>query len=1666
MSRNLRRAGLALVGVLLVVGAAFLPFARGQRVIRRGMGRPVIIMDKAVPPAPAADNGPRDGFENSGLSLPKDEKGLREKIKAAVDYIDDKNWAIAIPHLQKLVDMPEDVFVKIPGKTPDGKDSVKHVSAKSEAYRLIGSLPKGGLEFYKLTYGGKAQEMLRQAKAQGDRALLGEVIRRFAFTDAGTEAILLAAQRDLDRGEFVASALRFNKLLAREEPDKLAPDVLAKMGIVYHLTHDKVNEKLVWQALRDRGREVNLGKETHSIAELQEYGERVAQALSSGNASDSPVYRSTPARANQLVGGPAFLEKRWSLPMIHGESDRRVDPSGSDPECGGDAETDKRIKQAVSWLTQHHQPVLPAFFPITATVVKGDTRQPLVIYRDYWGVQAHNLKDGRLRWWTPASWSLQRMLGGSDHRKSLALSNWLSYYLDQQQRPQIVFENSLAGTLSTDNTFVYVIDDLAVPPPQQFTMVDPRFGGGMNWGEEVAGAIRHNRLQAFSLARSGALSWEAGGEGDKGDLADCFFLGPPLPLGGKLYVLTERQQELRLVCLDPAAGGKVVAAQTLATTNERLEHDVIRRTHAVHLAYGEGILVVPTNAGAVFGIDLLENRLVWAYPYRDKDDAPANRGVNLGPGFPGGLPPGVVWGPDGRPILPIPNTGAWKEAAPTIAEGKVVFTAPDARSLHCVNLVDGASVWTYRRQEDDLYFAGVYRGKVLVVGKKQCRALDLGTGRLTWIVDTGMPPSGQGIASDNLYYLPLHDATHGKERSEICAIDIDRGAVHAHTASRKKEDVPGNLLFFDGDVVSVSATQVIVYPQLKVKIAQMDDLLAKNPNDPEGLTERGTLRLDQGDSLGAIDDLRKALHYNPGASTRGRAREKLYDALTEYVQHRFDTAEEYLSEYEALCKPDLEGVTDEADRARRIEAARKRRSNFLFLVAKGRERQGRLVEAFERYQDFAATAGGDELITVLDEQAVRANADVWARGRIAAMVGSAATAEQRKPLEALIAARWEKARASGRLDELRRFVRMFGSLSAVGKEARFHLAERLIAEGKGSDLLEAERELAAFRTPSEEPAVAARAVEALARLYTRRGLREDAAYCYRLLGHEYARVKVRDGRTGGDFFNDAATDKRLLPYLDDAPLAPVGRMKATEETGSLMAHQSYTFAHLGEPLPYFRRHAFVLRFDNDHLKVLDNRTSPPTEVWSQQLVKTMFQNTVTANGQNTARFPYRSLGHLVVLPVGHMVYGLDPVNQKVLWERNLAGGARIDPHQQVPSQLQTTQLVVDPLDGSLQAVFQDGWKQRLGQAGPLQGSVICLQTRDGLEAVDPLSGQTLWKRSDIASHADLFADESYVYVVEFNGDGTPALGRVFRAADGVTVQDAPNFAAAYEKRAHPAARTLLVADKTPAGGVTLRLYDILTGKDVWSQAFPAKTVVLHSEDPALAGVVEPDGTAHVFDLPSRKEVLRTEKGFDFLNRKTGLDPASLANVQQVHLLADPGMIYLACDGPPDPALARFGGVVTNLLPGTGLRALPVNGRVYAYDRGRGEFRYYVSAPSQMLVLERFAELPVLLFTARTQTIPGGPGFRGGVQFENKVSFLAADKRTGKTLLHIPERNFQQFHALVVDERARVIEMVAADLKVVIHLDADAGKTAAAAPAADPSGERASTASVPPPARAP
>jgi hypothetical protein len=280
-----------------------------------------------------------------------------------------------------------------------------------------------------------------------------------------------------------------------------------------------------------------------------------------------------------------------------------------------------------------------------------------------------------------------------------------------------------------------------------------------------------------------------------------------------------------------------------------------------------------------------------------------------------------------------------------------------------------------------------------------------------------------------------------------------------------------------------------------------------------------------------------------------------------------------------------------------------------------------------------------------------------------------------------------------------------------------------------------------------------------------------------------------------------------------------------------------------------------------------------------------------------------------------------------------------------------------------------------------------------------------------------------------NPDGNAAATRCVRLADGVSVA-IPDFAPLFGKRQRLVGRFLYLVENDAEGKLTLRLYDVHDGKDYWKETFPAASIQLRSEDTELAGVIEPDGKVRVFDLMARKEVLTSQ-----------VDPQHVQKMQSVHLLADGRDYFIACNAAPDPNMMVLGGIQSNLMPGTGLRALPVNGEFYCFDGATGKVRWRIhgGVRNTMLVLDQFDNLPVLLFTSRFQKwIMNGPARH----VTNVVSVASVDKRTGKRLYdneNIP--NGMNFHALTIDPRAGRIEFIGYQMKIV-HQVSDS----AAAPA--------------------
>jgi outer membrane protein assembly factor BamB len=1593
---RLRRVSLVVVvaGILAALPALLVP--------EPAVGQLKQPQPKQPPPK---DPEVKPGAQFSAVKLVENDR-YQKTIDDAIDAINDGAWQDAVDHLQELLDAAEDYYVRVETIDPkSGQKKIRRISAKVEANNLLAKLPAVGRATYEDTYGLAAKKRLDEYIASGNREILAECAQKYQQTKAGQVANELLATSLLDRGDYFIGALRYEQLIGPDPAKSKVSDlVIFKATLAFTRAGETKKAEEFKTALFKR-MEYSGSLKLHNgqVATINQVKAILAAVPppSIRNPHDWPLVGGNLPRNAQAKGSPPMLDQViWMRPTIQDKSDELG-------EVDAGAEAKDWLNKAIDLTAKMpNTPVMPGGFPIATN--------GLLIYRTYNGITAVYLKDQLDKDGNVESKAGSVAFKSTPFEGGLAnamavpgayttLTAWIAQSYDKSGFSNLVFENSTVGTLTTDNRNVYAIDDLAIPAPPKYLM--PQFWSNPKFVDDtVKPLVEQNALRAFSI-NSGKIEWNLGGfDANKTDeFAKTHFICTPIAVGGKLYVLNEKNNgDLRLLCLDPATGKALSAPQKLGTVkNEHLYFkDIARRASAIHLAYGEGILVCPTNAGEILGVDLLSRTLAWAYPYRQKSANPA------------AFPKQFEQFPYVTNIPIALSYSNWKVSPPVIVDGKVVFTAPDASAIHCINLRDGTELWKSPQNDTDLYFAGVFGDKAIIVGKNSVRALRLADGAPMWdSLQTGDLPSGQGVASNNFYYVPL-------KKGEILKIDIARWSVIAHNKASKTTGMsPGNLVFYEGMVLSQTPTAVVAYPQLTAKLEEVEIAYKKNPT-PSNLLLRGELRLADGQVQRAVDDLVAVLaDKNAQGDIVKRAKSRLYEALTDLLQTDFDkTAGKYLKDYQDLCK-----VPDNP------QEELQRTAKYHYVVAVGREAQGDLVSAFLAYREFGASPlYRDDGVPSVDDPLYKVPTHLWLRGRIGAMFEKG-TAAQKKALEDKIAEEWLSVKNKGEIDGIRQFTAMFDVPFAVGREARLEMANVIMQKPLIDAYLEAEMNLQQLRVPmfKDDPVIGGKALEALARLEIAKGsdnaLRLAAAY-YREIYKDYAKVVLRNGKTGADLFNAVVESPLLRPFMEEPGIMWANAEFKHREVGGgvLTGIQGFAFQPEGDVVGPMQGQRLVLELNQNNpvLRLVDSTANK--ERWTSTLGAEVtndlfFRYMFDQMGRPTGFYPnakyryYQVKGHLAVVQVGMMVYGVDMDGGKVLWKHELYD-TRKPPPQTVNPQLMTDDK------GRFWVVHQNQFggstKVRVGQVGAVQPTYVALTTPKGLLVLDPLKGTTLWSKPGLTGNIEVFGDDQYIYYVEAGeGGGAVGAGRCLRASDGALV-DIPDFGFYYRHQLRIIGRQILTAEPG-AKALTMRLYDVHTGKDLWKRTFENDPVALMTEDPNLCGVIEKtSGKLIVIDLRTFKEVLDTNV------KQFRIGDDDLKELHQPWLVEDNERFYVALNTKFSSKL--IGNMVSNNFDNS-TRCIPVNGWFCAFDK-KGEFVWHSHDRyvNQMLVTEHFKTLPILLFTARFQELLPN----GGVRNVSRTG--SVNKASLKLIWWSPERETNgaaQFYAFNIDLRAGTINMI-------------------------------------------
>ncbi|NQT13932.1 MAG: PQQ-binding-like beta-propeller repeat protein, partial [Planctomycetes bacterium] len=1460
--------------------------------------------------------------EGQNVFAPPDRATLRLLSKAQ-QLIEQDRHAEAVRLLGAIFDSPQDYFFY-----PE-KDGSPPRSLKSEAQRLLGRVSRRGREVYELQYGARARQMLSVAAADGDALGLAEVSRRFFHTEAGYEATLLLGHYHLDHGRFQAGALALERL--REDSpaaDSFEPELSLAIATGWLRAGMAERAGEVLAALRKR-----LPNASVRVA-----GEEVAMF----------------ARGDDLVGWLAELvgpqtglageqSGRWT--MFRGNAARNATTRGDGPllsrrwrvRTTGHPLVEALIAQVGQADRQWDRAPLPTLHPLAVDDV--------VLMRAAGNLLAVDFETGKRLWETSVDNPLE---------EALAPSRNLLYRRTSQLEHSLrlrMWADTTYGTISSDTERVFAIEDLGLE--MSHTRFQVGFGGGRR-ADDPTGPKSYNRLAAYNV-HNGKLQWHLGGSADAFGLAQAgtFFLGPPLPLIGRLYVIAETMGEIRLMVLD-AETGKLLWVQQLAGTDQLLMKDPLRRMAGVSPSYADGVLVCPTSNRSIVAVDLANRSLLWGYAYRQVRTRSQRQVLFFG----------------SRSTMDPDPAGRWIDSSVVLAEGRVLVTPVESGHLHCLSLRDGELLWKEPRR-DDLYVACAAGGKVLLVGRRGVRALELHKvsdeklddqpgeppgdapeailfegladklpeeddfprparaweGRTVEFPE-GSTPSGMGFLSGGVYYVPLSSA-------EVIAINVDSGRVVGASRSRQGS-VPGNLVCHDGRILSQDATGLDAFDQLTALRTQVDQRLATVSEDAESLRLRGEILWAEGKLDEAIGCFRRSAKSSPEADTRELLREALFDGLRrDFAGRRGDVVEIR----QLIEQPDQEAT-------------------FLRLMAVGLAGAGEHGSALEHYLKLVELDRDHRNMESVGGS-LRVRRDRWIQVQLAALRESGSV-EVRDRIDSVAAARLKAAVEESDPEAVERFLDYFGAQPIAG-EARRRLTRQYIESG---ELLAAEL-LLRRRERSQDARQRGAAVAELAKLLRRSKRWQDAAIYYGRLEEEFRDVVCLDGKTGRELVESLPVDEPVRDRLRMGSLWPMGKVAVAKNKPAKPARATYNQA--------------ALQFDGDRAPFFSDATielhqGQPSQLVGRDSLGSPRWRLLLTERANRGHFLFNrglmrvsASGHLLFLTSGQRILAMNTLDleetgsPRILWSHDLdsPGSDRSD-DEGLRAEL------ANLLGGAPRLRPSAYSREPMYLPKIVSEQVLCFKQVRQCTAIDPWTGKMLWTRQDLPREGDLFGDHEYVFSVPA-GETTAS---VYRASDGELLgrREVPlDRARAYGRR--------VLVWRAAEGYRVLEMVDPWEGRKLWPPVKCMLDATLHHVSGQVVGVYEPGGRFLLVDLDDGRTIVEAK-----------LEPQPA--LPDVIVLPSPDRyLVITYDRRPSPDPTQ----TTHAMHGIQSTRID-RGRAYAFDRqGNALWPSALTIENQWLPLSQPSRTPVLTFACMVQEQ------RANQRAQAKTSILAIDKRNGREI---------------------------------------------------------------------
>ncbi len=1005
---------------------------------------------------------------------------------------------------------------------------------------------------------------------------------------------------------------------------------------------------------------------------------------------------------------PSALLNGWL--MHRGQSDRNAESAAIIPWLEGQPiapvithpSLETVIKDMAREVSTNRLGRLPSVHPL----VVGET----IVMRTMTELRAVSA-NGDLLWAAPQEDTLWHVLQPSRDSQRNNQQAVLSDFVRDR-----LWDDSTYGTLSSDGRLVFVVEGDrfdATPDYQRFTV-------GPDGHLRVAAPLnnRVSALVAYDL-KTGKVVWESGQSpsSDEARRQTLRYIGAPLSIGGVLFVVTVQGDEVVLRELESATGA-VRRQWPLQTEIQPAANNLIwglrnsRSRSSEHPAasspsYIAGVVVCRTPGNRIVAVDLTSGSLRWAYQTPRPEVA-------------AGLPfnPGLRLNLDVQRRLSVDR---WVDAALVVADGRVLAALPDTNVLTCIDLESGAVRWTNSRF-DGLYVQGVQDGKVLVVGRTGLRAYQLADGSPAWSTDqvdwpAAAVPSGMGVLMPGLCMTPLSSG-------EIVAIETSTGRVTTRSRSTSAV-VPGNLVVSADRVYSLGLDGLRKLQPVETVIEQ----LAKTSTDSKDVAHR--------------------LDYAHALQSAGRVTDAVDELLATMKQEGADGS---------LSKQRLAGLLTEvsslsaADRERVFNLLEPKTFNadqrlqISLRTALAYENEGQYATAIDRFVDFHRTfqthpTFASPLHLQRESAAWSVRLDRWTRSKLA-VLPTRLKADERAAYEV----RLQGFRKS---ETPEHFLACYGT-SELARAARREFAQELLDKDRFAEAeLQLRTSVDTSRTDRQNELllallktvgpVAGRRGEHWLRQLQQRSSGDDLENGGRNLQLLAASLKGSNRRIGA---TEAAAWPAITPrQLTESPKAPPQLEGSTYDAFAPVLRQQSDI-----DAPYW----IGCEQGKHKWNLLDEFGRARGELTGD----------ATLNSSNFRQgiVQARQLGPAFFLWTGAGLHAFEfgENEHRSLWSIQLNDNN---------SQTWSSRIAVRRIN-RLQVVFVGrGGSRQDNRWWPFiaQPSYVCYQRGRELQAVEPLTGQLLWKRDDdSALDCDLVGDESTVCAI----DAENGTVRILDAVDG------------------------------------------------------------------------------------------------------------------------------------------------------------------------------------------------------------------------------------------------------------------------------------------------------------